>query len=81
MDPFDRAVNKELVHNSRVGFYVHFGVYLAVNALLFVIWLVTPHAGEPLPWFLYPLMGWGIGLVAHFISWRASRARARRPAV
>jgi len=81
MDPFDRAVNKELVQNSRLGFLIHFGVYLGVNAMLFVIWFVTPHVGEVLPWFLYPLTGWGIGVLAHFVSWRVSSARARRPAL
>ncbi len=33
--------------------------YVAVNAMLFVIWLVT---GGGFPWFLFPLMGWGIGI-------------------
>lgn len=78
-DPFDRAVNKELVQGARIGFYIHFGVYVAVQVLLFAIWFFTPHTGEVVPWFLYPLLGWGIGLAVHFITWRASVARSRRP--
>lgn len=78
MDPFDRAVNKEVVHGANVGFYIHLGVYLAVNVLLVAIWATS---GRGYPWFIYPILGWGIGLVAHAIAWRASRARARRPAL
>ena len=44
------------------GFYQHLAVYLLVNAVLVVINLVTsPHV----LWFYWPLLGWGIGIVAH----------------
>lgn len=43
-------------------FQVHASIWFAVNAMLFVIWLL---AGAGHPWFLYPAMGWGIGLAAH----------------
>ncbi len=44
------------------AFQVHASVWFAVNALLFVIWLVT---GAGFPWFLFPALGWGVGLAAH----------------
>ena len=44
------------------SFQVHASVWFAVNAMLFVIWLIS---GAGHPWFLYPAMGWGIGLAAH----------------
>ena len=44
------------------GFQVHAAVYLAVNAFLFMVWLITTRG---LPWFLFPAGGWGIGLIAH----------------
>ncbi len=47
------------------GFYIHFTVYVLVNAFLFGINL-SSNAGEW--WFIYPLGGWGIGLLAHGIS-------------
>lgn len=44
------------------GFYVHLAVYLLVNALLAGLDLsLSP---ERL-WFYWPLMGWGIGVLAH----------------
>ena len=36
--------------------------YLAVIALLWVIWLVT---GASYPWPIWPMLGWGIGVVGH----------------
>jgi hypothetical protein len=72
-DPFERAAKQErAAAQARAGFRIHFGIYLAVNLMLVVIWATTPHAHEPLPWFVYPLMGWGIGLVAHFVATRRS---------
>ncbi len=44
------------------AFQVHASMWFAVNAMLFVIWLL---GGAGHPWFLYPAMGWGIGLAAH----------------
>jgi hypothetical protein len=47
---------------AQFGFYIHFAVYVCVNLLLVTInYLETP---EDL-WFMWPLLGWGIGLVAH----------------
>jgi hypothetical protein len=43
----------------------HLAVYLAVNALLVVIWAVTSAAFF---WPIWPLFGWGIGVVAHAAS-------------
>ena len=70
-DPFERAAKQERQHAAaRAGFWIHFGVYVAVNAMLAVIWWTNPHSHSGLPWFLYPVMGWGIGIVAHFIAIR-----------
>ena len=44
------------------GFQIHATVYFAVNAFLFMIWLVV---GGGFPWFLFPLGGWGIALAIH----------------
>lgn len=46
----------------RLKFYWHLAIYLAVNTLLLVINLTTSPQHF---WFIYPLMGWGIGLAAH----------------
>ncbi|MFB6287032.1 MAG: 2TM domain-containing protein [Candidatus Bipolaricaulia bacterium] len=44
------------------SFYIHAGVYLVVNAALVVINLTTSTAYL---WFVWPLLGWGLGLAGH----------------
>jgi Domain of unknown function (DUF1707)/2TM domain len=36
--------------------------YLAVIALLWLVWLVT---GADYPWPIWPMLGWGIGVLGH----------------
>jgi len=50
--------------------YVHIVVYICVNAFLVVTWAVTSGG---FPWFVFPLCGWGIGLLFHVFDvlvWR-----------
>ena len=47
---------------AKRGFWIHFGVYLAVNALLVFIWATDPSGSF---WPMWALLGWGIGVVAH----------------
>ena len=76
-DPFEVAARRELVHGPKWAFRIHLGVYAAVQVLLFVIWATTSHgSGATVPWFLYPLFGWGIGLVAHYLVMRSWLAKA-----
>jgi len=59
-----------------LGFKIHFGVYVAVNLLLLAVnLLTTPH----ILWFYWPLIGWGIGIVAHGAAVAYSSSR-RLPA-
>ena len=55
---------------ARLGFYSHLATYLFVNTLLIGIWLVTSFSIGHFyyPWFIWPLFGWGIGVVANFFS-------------
>jgi len=55
---------KKIVEEKK-GFRTHFIVYLCVNALLVIIWAVT---GRGFPWFVFPLGGWGIGVLFHFLN-------------
>ena len=43
-------------------FRTHVVIYVAVNAFLVVIWAVT---GSGYFWPIFPILGWGIGLVAN----------------
>jgi hypothetical protein len=47
---------------AKLGIYIHLTAYIAVNLVLVVVNLsTTPHY----LWFIWPLLGWGIGLFAH----------------
>jgi fatty acid desaturase len=47
-------------------FRVHLLAYVLVNAFLWLIWgVIYFSAGFWFPWPLFPLGGWGIGLVFH----------------
>jgi len=68
MDEFARAAFREREARQilkRRTFYLHLAIYLAVQVMLIAIWAL---AGGGFPWFLFPLMGWGIGIVAHGAS-------------
>jgi len=44
------------------GFYIHLAVFIAVMTLLFFIDLL----GDRDWWVQWPLLGWGVGIVAHW---------------
>ena len=50
---------------AKRGFKVHVAVYLAVNALLALIWAL---GSGGFFWPVWPMLGWGIGVVAHAAS-------------
>ena len=51
---------------EKKGFFIHLTVYIVVNIMLMLIWAFA--AGGGYPWFLWPLGGWGIGLLFHFLG-------------
>ncbi|TET15679.1 MAG: 2TM domain-containing protein [Dehalococcoidia bacterium] len=59
---YERA---ERIVAEKVGFLRHLIIYVVVNALLFAINMVT---SSGFLWFLIPLAGWGIVLLAHFLT-------------
>ena len=75
----------QAVARRKVGLYIHATVYVAVNVLLITINLSTAPGHL---WFQWPLLGWGIGLLAHAAAafsltgqrreWRAIRRQLRR---
>ena len=56
---------KKRVEEKR-GFLTHLAVYVAVNIFLVIIWAFPGDRG--FPWFIFPLGGWGIGIVCHFLG-------------
>ena len=69
----DEELKKDARKRSRakMGFYIHFACYLVVNIALLLTWIVyfkvTDLMGL-LPIVSGTLFGWGIGIVAHFVS-------------
>lgn|SRR5690606_34546806 len=43
-------------------FYIHLIVYICVNSFFIIINLLNKKDGY---WFIFPLLGWGIGLFSH----------------
>lgn len=88
-DAFERAANRELeekrdrrnrrARGNQLGFRIHLAAYVGVQLLLVAIWAIQWQLdGTGHPWFIYPLLGWGAGLAAHYAAVRESfRERAR----
>ena len=56
---------------KRVEFRTHLVVYFVINSALWIIWYLT---GSRYPWPVWPMAGWGIGLVFHYLfDYRSSR--------
>lgn len=56
---------------QRKGFQIHATVFVVVEIMIFVIWVLQWQTGDTgYPWFIYPLLGWGAGLAAHYIAVR-----------
>lgn len=51
---------------EKKGVFRHLAVYIVVNIVLVLIWAFPSGGGYP--WFLWPLGGWGIGLVFHALG-------------
>jgi len=60
----DHAAN--LAEKEKAGFRAHFISYVGVNAGLFLIWSMSMFGG--FPWFLIPLLAWGIGVASHYVG-------------
>jgi signal transduction histidine kinase len=74
------SADAELLRRARrraaaeVGFYTHLMSYLGVVAFLALINLLT----TGYPWFVWPALGWGIGLFAHYMAVFGSRLLKER---
>ena len=61
------------------GFYIHLMIYIVVNLLLILIWAFVADGG--FPWFIFPLCGWGIAIVIHFIGTFIFGEKSNRAAI
>jgi hypothetical protein len=60
--------------DQRREFAEHLRLYLSVMALLVVIWALT---GMGYFWPVWPIVGWGVGIVSHANALRRPTARRR----
>lgn len=50
---------------AKLGWYVHATLYVLVNLMVFAM---SRYGFGSRPWSVFPLLGWGIGVVLHGIS-------------
>jgi hypothetical protein len=63
VEKYKKAYRKLMLKKERQGFKVHAIIYAGVNAGLITINMLTV---PQFPWFVFPLIGWGIGLANHY---------------
>lgn len=54
---------------KRAGFKVHLATYLIMNVFFWILWYFTGLQADResgLPWPVWPMLGWGIGIVFHY---------------
>ncbi|MFP4563396.1 MAG: 2TM domain-containing protein [Spirochaetia bacterium] len=61
----DRIAEARKIAREKAGFIRHFIIYIVVIAFLAVINNVTSSGYQ---WWLWPALGWGIGVVLNFFS-------------
>lgn len=65
---YERAEREVMREEARRGFLIHAAAYVLVNLLLIAInLLVINQSDDNMIWFVFPLIGWGIGLTAHYV--------------
>ncbi len=70
---YRRRRRKRYARGHRKGFQIHAAAFVAGEILIFAAWLLQWQlGGTSYPWFVYPLLGWGIGLAAHYAAVRDS---------
>jgi len=54
--------------DRKKGFYRHLGLYVIANIILIIAWARTGAESDPVPWFIYPLGGWGIFVIWNYLD-------------
>jgi len=47
----------------------HLGTYVIINGFLVIVWAIT---GAGYPWFIWVMVGWGIGVAFHIMQYLIS---------
>ena len=67
MEDFKKAWLELELEDAQKSFLIHLAIYIAGNIFLA---LVNLYFSPEYIWFIYPLGGWGIGIVTHFVFTR-----------
>ncbi|MBA2963658.1 MULTISPECIES: 2TM domain-containing protein [Ramlibacter] len=62
-DEIDRLARKRA--GAKLGWYIHATVYVLVNLVMLGM---SHHGFGTRPWSVFPVLGWGLGLVLHGVS-------------
>lgn len=67
--------------SAKIGFHRHLASYVIINIFLVLIWLIvglTSGGSAWWPWFIFPMVGWGIGLAFHAVNTYGAAAGGSR---
>ncbi len=65
LEDYKESFKKVMIEKEKRGFRIHFICYLVTNS----IFLIANLAFSPDKlWFLWPLIGWGIGIFSHYLK-------------
>ncbi len=55
---------------KRASFKYHLATYIVVNIFFWVLWYIKgqPNGNDGVPWPVWPMLGWGIGIVFNYIG-------------
>ncbi|HMF73541.1 MAG TPA: 2TM domain-containing protein [Flavitalea sp.] len=56
------------IAKRRASFRYHFATYLVVISAIWIFWSFASGEYNSYPWPIWPTMGWGIGLLFHFLG-------------
>ena len=59
------------IAQKRVSFRSHFTVYIVMNLFFWILWYFSGQrttGGNGLPWPVWPMVGWGIGVFFHYMG-------------
>jgi hypothetical protein len=69
--PPDRDPQLWAIAQKRASFKYHLAVYVVINIFFWVLWYFSGARIEERanwPWPVWPMFGWGIGLVFHYLG-------------
>jgi hypothetical protein len=62
-----KKIDDSVILKEKRGFYIHFVIYIIVNIGIYAQWwYITDGVG--FAWPITTTIGWGIGIIAHFIA-------------